>query len=118
MGIRINGSGNSCVIKIDGQVTVRSVEELRDKMLRAIDKYPETVVDIAGVEAIDVSVLQLFCAAHKSAVAMGRLFKFSSLPPLVAEVVIEAGFTHDTECMKKLEAPCLWVFEDDGEDNG
>jgi anti-anti-sigma regulatory factor len=117
MGIILEESGDSCVLKVDGQVTVRNVEELRDNMLRAIDKYPVAVVDVTAVEAIDVSVLQLLCAAHKSAVAKGHVFKFSSVPQLIAEVATEAGFTNDTECMKTLGDPCLWMFKS-GEDNG
>ncbi|MFC1769992.1 lipid asymmetry maintenance protein MlaB, partial [Nitrospirota bacterium] len=98
MGIGMHCSGESCIIKVDGEVMVRHLDELRDTLLKAMDKSSEIVVDANDVEAVDVAVLQLFCAAHKSAVAKNKVIKFMSMSAPVAEVAMDAGFTHDTGC--------------------
>ena len=117
MGIGMHTSDESCIIELDGEVTVRHLDELRDTLLKAMDESNEIVVDANDVNAVDVAVLQLFCAAHKSAVARDKVIKFTRMSAPVAEVVMDAGFTHDTGCIKELGDPCLWVIET-GEDDG
>lgn len=54
-------------LRLAGSATIDASHELRDALVDATARCQTLIIDVALVEAIDVSGLQLLCAAHKSA---------------------------------------------------
>ena len=52
--------------------SIKTVAELRDRLITAIAENDTVVVSAAKATSIDISVLQLLASAHKSAGAAGK----------------------------------------------
>ena len=52
--------------------SIKTVAELRDRLITAIAESDTVVISAAKATSIDISVLQLLASAHKSAGAAGK----------------------------------------------
>ena len=67
------------------------------------------VLNLSKVEEVDLSFLQLLCAAHKSASNAGKTFTLEGAlsEPLIRKAR-EAGFACRKECGPHVNGDCLW----------
>jgi anti-anti-sigma regulatory factor len=54
-------------LQLQGAATIESCNELREVLLDALQKSQSLLIEVSGLTAIDLSGLQLLCAAQKSA---------------------------------------------------
>jgi anti-anti-sigma factor len=75
-----------------GQLVVSEIEFIHSKVEPLLDDtIHETVLDLTGVDDIDISGLQLIFAIKKTAVSDGT-FRIRGASPKVKELMILAGF--------------------------
>jgi hypothetical protein len=61
------------------------------------------------VNEIDLSCLQVLCAAHRSAVASGRdITTTGKWPDAFARAVEESGYSRGRNCRSPRSVRCLW----------
>jgi anti-anti-sigma factor len=75
-----------------GPLVVSEIESIHSKIEPLLDEtIRETVLDLSGVDDIDISGLQLLYAIKKSAENEGS-FRIKAISPHVKECIILSGF--------------------------
>ena len=64
---------HSHTVDLGIEPSIKTVAELRDRLITAIAENDAVVVSAAKATSIDVSVLQLLVSAHRSAGAAGKI---------------------------------------------
>lgn len=102
--------GKKGILNLSGSLTIERVEELREMFQNAITRYKSLEVEFGEVTAVDVTALQLCCAAHKTARQQKKEISFpASLPPLLAQAVHMAGFLRKNGCFLEDRHDCFWI---------
>ena len=69
---------SSHTVDLGIEPSIKTVAELRDRLITAIAENDKVVVSGAKVTSIDISVLQLLASAHKSAGAAGKTISLNA----------------------------------------
>jgi anti-anti-sigma regulatory factor len=101
--------GTSWTVTIEGALTLQCISEIRDALLRTVQQADDIVIDMGAVTDLDVSGFQVICAAHKSAVRLGKPLSFAGEPPAaVKELAGRAGYVRQSSCINGADGRCLW----------
>ena len=110
--LRDHSSGKQGSITLGGKLTVKRAEELRLLFMTALTEADDVEVDFGPVTEVDLSCLQLLCAAHRSASRIKRRFSLSAdWPERFKQTVEDAGYVRLTGCRLDVDHNCLWVKE-------
>ena len=97
-------------LKVNGKATISEAFALREALLQALQGAGELLVDLRALEAIDLTGLQLLCAAHQSAEKAGkRLEVMDEGNEGFRRVVADAGFQRHVGCACDITSSCIWV---------
>lgn len=97
-------------LELDGVWTVEHAERLKAILLESLESSESIVIGSENLEEIDLSCLQLLCAAHRRSLELGKplqLHKNRSMS--FKRVVATAGFARTLGCHKDPHKSCLWV---------
>ena len=119
MPVKIINKGGRAIVEASESLTVEQADHLYDRLRDALEgKYKSVVIDLSGTTELDVSCLQVLCAAHKSAARMNMDISLSMMPALVEQAVSVAGFHKHEVCESELNATCLWTSRETAKTNG
>ena len=97
-------------LKLEGDVNVGRAAELKDALLKSLEKAETIEINLHDVTAIDLSCLQLLCSAHRTAVKEGKTLTIKDQElPLYIEARKNAGFMYSKPCRFVTTKDCLWV---------
>ena len=97
------------VLKFSGDLTIENTRELRQLLLAALDNLEEITLAFEDVTAVDLSFVQLLCAAHRTAVRADKIFQVAgSRPEILKAAVRETGFIRESGCVLDSQGSCLW----------
>lgn len=108
MGIRRDRREGEDVLVVSGEATITGAKELKKVLMEAITSGAVVHVVFENIAEIDVSVLQLLCAAHRTFAQQGRMLTVdcaSSEP--VLRLAKQAGFLRHIGCREF--KTCLWA---------
>ena len=97
-------------IEVKGTCTVEEAGRIRALLMERLRETDRIVLDLSGVGEVDLSFLQLICAAHKSALNAKKTLVLDGVPsePLIRKVR-EAGFACRKACGAELDKDCFWA---------
>ena len=99
---------SSSAVSIEGEFTLPRIREIRDTLLKAIDREEEVRLDLTRISRFDISALQLFCSIHKTLDMRNRTLTISGKPPALFSTLLErAGYHKHAVCPTNLKGPCL-----------
>lgn len=78
MEYTLKKTGQGCELVLDGKLTLEHAEKLKNALMEALEGGDPVVINAEKVIEVDLSSLQLFCAAHKSAVNTQKNIAFSN----------------------------------------
>ena len=97
-------------LKLAGSVTIGQAAGLKELLVAALGEASELRLDLAGVTEIDLTGLQLLGAAHRSALASGKLFAIDAGGNRsYLDTVASSGFQRHAGCERDKNATCIWV---------
>lgn len=102
---------SSGILHLQGSATLEFCTDLRMALLDALEKAENLMVDVSQVTELDVAVLQLFCAARRSAIRRQRnMVLADNCSAVFFSAVQDAGFnrTHTANCWLEAGQACLW----------
>jgi anti-anti-sigma factor len=103
------------VFRARGDLTVERAREVQEALRQALRQAQHVVLDLQEVSALDLSFLQILCAACKTALAAGRtLAHRGGNGGAFWEGVERAGYPSKWGCLREAETSCLWVSGEDG----
>lgn len=106
--------GTSWTFTIEGALTLPSITEIRDALLRTVQNADDIVIDLREVAELDVSGLQVICAAHKSAIRLGKRLALAAPRTTVMEIAGRAGYARQSSCISGADGRCLWEEAEHG----
>lgn len=102
--------GKTGVLKLEGDVTVQQAEELKETLIRGFGSVENVYVDSSKAAGIDLSCLQLLCAAHRAAETMHKSFQLAEpVPDHFRRIAGAAGFARHTGCRFDVTGTCIWA---------
>jgi len=104
------GQANAWLLTLEGAATAAEGESLKKVLLEALDKADHLTLDVAALETVDLSFLQMLCALHRSAqkrkkqvrMAPGRSRAFQ-------ELAGQVGFQRGVSCDDSKDGFCFWT---------
>lgn len=90
-------------------VTIDSIGTLHALLTSAEANAGELVIDLAATSVVDVTCLQLLCAAHHGASKAGRKLRLENIGPNVQDTLRQLGFIRHVGCNDDSTGSCLWV---------
>jgi anti-anti-sigma factor len=75
-------------LNVSGQVDVRTIAELREAVYAHLETCPgDLVLDLSGVESVDLAAQRMIAVASRLAVRQGRRLLVQGCPPLVRRLL-------------------------------
>ena len=97
------------MLKLTGKLTIQRASELAASIGQAIAGEEHAVVlDLAAVTSVDVTFLQILCAAHHSARRDGKTLSIVSPSEALLRAANTAGFERKQPCSKCAGDICIW----------
>lgn len=95
-----------------GRLSIEEVNPLRAALLAALHQHAEIIIDLNGVEHLDLACVQLLCAACGSASIRGkRLTLCGAENPALAQTLRNNGLNYRENCLRSSKVGCLWPQE-------
>lgn len=110
MGFRIETSAEAARLTVDSDATINHAAEFRDALVRAMAESESLVVDLNEVKSVDLTCLQLLCAAHRSCSRDKKKISVEGAGlELLKQTAVAAGFPKQCGCFLTGQAnECLW----------
>jgi anti-anti-sigma regulatory factor len=100
-------------VTVSGRATIEQAFTFREALLESLQAAKEVRVDVSGLTGVDLTGLQLLCAAHQSAEKAGKRFLVSDGGnETFLGVVADAGFQRHVGCACDTSSSCIWVRGD------
>ena len=106
---QVDGMPSHLNVQVNGCMTIGSIREVYEVLLDAFNRGTQVSLDLEGVSAVDLSGLQIVCAAHRTAVQAGRGFSVAgNRRDVIVKAAGAAGFLRRVGCVKDIET-CFWA---------
>ena len=107
--MNLTTEGKRTRLLLEGELTVGRAGELLDLLRTALHRSDAIEIDLAGVTGMDLSCLQLLCAAHRTALRDGTALGVADPRNQVFRQAGEhAGFARRRKCRFDPQIDCLW----------
>ena len=114
MDFQIEESTKTGKLILNGDLGIQQAASLKDQLLNIQESVEHLSLDIQGVTGLEVSVLQIFCSAHRTFMKLHKEITISgSLPPAWTDVLEVGGFARGKGCSVDRNNTCLWVKKGD-----
>jgi anti-anti-sigma factor len=98
-----------CILSLNGELTLPHAAQFRNELMQALDSAQRIIIDPQGLSDIDLSGMQLLCAAHQSALAIGKEILLDRDQSTVFKQRCEqAGLTCGHQCGRENNLACFW----------
>ena len=102
-------AGKEGVLSLTGDLTMVEALDTKNTLLEAIEQVDRLHLDLKAIEAVDVSFIQLLCAAHRECfLSRKKIFVKGDVPGTITEFLETAGYSKHHGCLNGAEASCLW----------
>jgi len=79
--------GSEPCLCLQGDLTIYTVSEARERLGAALEPHPSLVLNLAGVQELDTAGVQLLAWLKQEAGRRGRTLSFTAHSPAVLEVM-------------------------------
>ncbi|MBP7460666.1 MAG: STAS domain-containing protein [Candidatus Delongbacteria bacterium] len=109
--IRIVEQTDQITLQIEGELSINDALNLRDSLSQAIDYRKPILIDLDRVTEFDLTAFQLFCSAHRTAMAQGiRLRIQPQNSKQFLEIIEQIGYPRQLGCNESNPQDCLWII--------
>lgn len=107
MDFKKEDSGQTGTLKLDGELCIQRAAELKRILLNAQKGAGPVLLNLEGVTDVDLSGLQLICAAHRLAVKSNKSLSID-VSARFRQAAMDAGYKGDRGCTFDQDQTCLW----------
>ena len=98
----------STSLDLSGSLTVKNAAGLKDDLLKAFKRGTTIKINLEEVREVDLSSLQVLCAAHRFAIDKGKTIDLNDPAGILVEAGRVAGFPNGKECRFAKDNDCIW----------
>jgi len=91
MELNIDKTGDSGILKIEGELTIQNAKSLKQALMDALDKLQVCRLDLNSLTRIDLAAIQLLYSAHKSAEGASKTIELTDGPNDIFKKGVEAA---------------------------
>lgn len=103
-------SGNTTILRLDGELTIERVAELKTMLAKSLERADHVHIQLEAVTEADISCLQLFCSAHRTALSLNKNLTLNCKESEVFRQVVEhSGYSRQKGCTLNSSECCLWI---------
>ena len=96
-------------VQVSGTMTIPMARDVHTALVESFARAGQVLLDLEEVEEIDLTGLQLVCAAHRSALNSGKVFLVKGhRREEILLAATKAGFARRTGCTKDNDT-CFWA---------
>ncbi len=107
---RVEANGNATILHLSGALMIDYATRLRSILSDSLKSADRIEIEVSSVTGIDVSCLQLFCAAHRTSVRMNRPLRIlDDRSAVFRQTARHAGWLRPAGCTPGKGAGCLWA---------
>ncbi len=99
-------------IALKGHVVIESAETLHKTLQGAFAEAEKITVDMGGTDEIDITCVQLFCSAHKTALETGKTFAVINIPGEVRTIIDAMNLHKGGTFTNVLSEACMWYTQE------
>lgn len=96
---------------LEGELLIQRVAELKEELQKSLESVDDLLVNLAETTEIDLSAMQLLCAARRAAVRMNKELVLAGQLSKVGDSLRLAGFSGQGGCARNCQERCLWNRE-------
>lgn len=102
-------AGEMLTLQWGGDLTVRRIAELKAQVQQALATATRVAIAIAPESECDLTILQLLCAAHRTASRQAKSLQLcGEIPEQFKMIMHLAGFSRHVGCARDPSGSCLW----------
>lgn len=110
MHVEVTQSAEADVLKLAGNWNIERALEFKQTLMERLNSGDHITLDLEELTEMDLSCLQLLCAAHRACLKLGKQMDLHEKKSEALErVVRSAGFARTMGCHKNPNKNCLWV---------
>ncbi len=109
LDFKVEQEGEGKRVTISGELNIENAAALKGILISSLEETESVVVNLENVTDVDLSCLQLFCSAYKTADASDKCFTIISCPPVFNDSVKDARFMQDAGCGMECNKSCQWT---------
>ncbi len=103
-------SGKVGTVSLTGDLTMMEAQETKKKLLEAIEEVQTLLLDLRTIQSVDVSFIQLLCAAHRECFLSEKgIFIQGEVSTIIETLLERAGYTKQYGCFPAAKKSCLWA---------
>ena len=96
-------------VVLSGSLSLGAASAIRQQLLDAFDEADTVKLLLHDIDDIDLSIVQIICAAHRSAILKNKtLILQDNLPELFAQIIEDAGLDGHIGCSADEKECCVW----------
>lgn len=106
----IHENDGNTTVSLGGEITIENIGQAREALLEAVQASLHSVtVDFVPESQVDISLIQLLCASHRSAEELNkRITMKAPLLPALNDLASRSGFASCAGCTAQIDKTCLW----------
>lgn len=103
--------GEAISLQWSGDLGVRRVAELKAQLQGALSAATQVSITIAADAECDLTLMQLLCAAHRTAAGQNKSLQLCGEVPAQFSLILNlAGFSRHIGCIRDRAGDCLWTL--------
>jgi anti-anti-sigma factor len=100
---------NAKILKAEGTLSIQDASGLKECLLEAFSSATTLLIDLSGVDSVDLACLQIFCSAHKTYSQAQKVICITGdRPEGVVRSLSSVALTPEA-CDREPHGPCLWA---------
>lgn len=96
-------------VVLSGSLSLGRAGEIREELLLALDESKTVHILLQDVDDVDLSLVQILCAVHRSALNMKKSVQLDDCPEIFDRLAEEAGLQGHVGCSLAVDGDCLWL---------
>jgi ABC-type transporter Mla MlaB component len=102
-------AGEMVTLQWSGDLTIRRIAKVKGQVQQALARAEHVSITIAADAECDMSLMQLLCAAHRTASRAGKTLQLGDdVSPQFKKIMKLAGFSRHIGCARDESGCCLW----------
>lgn len=106
----VSENGTALEIRLCGRLAIDTGSELLEILKKHLPLKQKINIDVSRLSEIDITGMQIFCSACRTAMENSQIFTFTgSIPVCIKESINKMGLQNHTNCERNVDIPCIWL---------
>lgn len=96
-------------LRLTGKLTIEYAQDMQQSLRTFLESLDHLVLNLEGAAEVDITCLQLLCAAHRSCIRSNKRLTIRGMSKEFINSMEVAGFSRNIGCILDVNNSCLWI---------